>query len=404
MDSDPAYACIITPLGEGGIGIVALWGPGAARVLDILFVGTRRRGSSLPVGTIAHGTIRRQGEVMDEVIVARPGAPHEGLSEPYFEINCHGGVVAVRCVFECAVAAGARAVAPAAVNARPDGPPLSPRAVRAYALAALAHVPTRLGARVLLQQANGALTEELHRVCELLGSGDAAAADSSVRRLLETAKLGRALLRPPRVALLGPPNAGKSTLFNALCRAERVIVDPEPGTTRDVIAETVSVGGVPFEIMDSAGIGESADELEQKAAGRARALAWHCQVVLAVFDCRVGLQAGWLPAIPHDARLVLVANKVDLVGPAGCEPVPCPQHAQSAIRVSALTGRNIERVEDALLEPYERLLDDAAQGSPVVFSPGQERALTVTREVLARHGSAAALASLQEARGNGSTR
>jgi hypothetical protein len=72
--------------------------------------------------------------------------------------------------------------------------------------------------------------------------------------------------------------------------------------------------------------------------------------------------------------------------------------------VPALTGRNIERVEDALQEPYERLLDDAAQGSPVVFSPGQERALTATREVLARHGSAAALASLQEARGNGSTR
>ncbi|KPK61807.1 MAG: hypothetical protein AMK73_07655, partial [Planctomycetes bacterium SM23_32] len=275
----------MTPPGEGGIGIIALAGAGAARLLDRVFVGTRRGASELPLGAIAHGTVRRQAEVVDEVIVARLQAE----AEPRFEVNCHGGIVAVRAVLRCLEEAGARVVDPSQFMPRArGGGPLSPSGVRERALAALPHALTRLGAAMLLHQAGGALGDEVGRVCHLLDAGRPEEAAARLDAALEMAPLGRALLNPPKVALLGPPNVGKSTLLNALLHEERVIVHHEPGTTRDVVAETVSLGGVPFELMDSAGIRATDDDLERMAVDRAADLAARCDVALVLFDARDG--------------------------------------------------------------------------------------------------------------------
>ncbi len=368
MSPDTPQAILLTSPGEGGIGIIALRGPGAMRVLGRVFGGTRRAAAELEPGMMAHGTIRRDGRVLDEVILARvePDAP--APPGPWYEVNCHGGVMAVRAVLDRLIEAGARR----ADLAPPAGPPLSREGIRRRALAALPHAPTRLTVLMLLHQARGALADEAERIAGLLEHDQAAEAVRRLDALLETAPLGRALLEAPRVALIGPPNAGKSTLFNALFEQERVIVHEEPGTTRDIVSEVVSVRGVPFRIMDAAGIGETADEVERLAVERARALARQCEVALAVFDVRRGADAGLIPPMRPEARLITVLNKTDLLeGP----PPDSPAAGGPVVRISARERTNLADLEDALLAPYAALLPRCREGGPIVFSGEIEDAL-----------------------------
>ncbi len=360
MANSHTRACLLTPPGEGGIGIIALAGPGSARVLDAVFAGTRRRASALAQGAVAHGTIRRGGAVVDEVIVARVGDA--------FEVNCHGGVAAVRAVLACLEEAGAQLVTAAEFAGPTSGDPLSPEGIRARALALLPGAPTRLAAAMLLHQADGVLAREL----DAIAACDGVEAARRLDALLRTAPLGRALLQPPRVALLGPPNAGKSTLLNALLEEERVIVHPEPGTTRDVVRETVSVRGVPFEVMDAAGIRAAEDEVERLAVERAAALAGACEVALLVYDAREDPERALAEVPPPgpDARVILVANKSDLlVGPA----------RGGGVLISAKRRQGLDALEAELLAPYADLIEPAGAGAAVVFDEEIEAALRAHR-------------------------
>jgi len=343
------YASLITPPGQGGIGIIAVCGDGAAEVIDRVFVGTRRGAGAMPPGALAHGVVRRGDDVVDEVIVAHlPDA--DGL--PRFEVNCHGGAAAVRAVMGCLEAAGAAIVTHDDPAPESDGDPLSAESVRAAALAALPSAPTRLAVTMLLHQAAGALARQ------------AASADRTA--LLATAPLGLALLNPPRVALLGPPNAGKSTLLNTLLAEERVIVHHEPGTTRDIVSDTVGIRGVPFLLMDTAGIRHSDDDIERHAVRRATGLAADCDVALVLFDIRVGPDAA-LAALPTDARIIMVANK--------CDAAPDVAPPQGAIAISAREHLNITALEDALLASYLPHLQACRDGAATVFTRVQAQSI-----------------------------
>lgn len=387
MSPETPQAALLTPIGEGGIGVIALWGAGATDVLDEVFAGTRRSAGDMRVGMVAHGTVRRGGEVLDEVIVARVAPPGPGVTGPCFEVNCHGGVAAVQAVMDRLLEAGARR----GEWAPPAGPALSREGIRQRAMAALPHAPTRLSVLMLLHQAQGALAYEIARLSDLLDAGNAEMGRRCIEGLLATAPLGHALLEPPRVALLGPPNAGKSTLFNALFEEERVIVDEQPGTTRDVVAETVSVRGVPFRILDAAGIGVPAGELERRAVERARGLGRDCDVALAVFDVRDGADHALLPPLRSGARLITVLNKNDLVR----EPGPAGEAADGpVVRISAKQHTNIDRLEEALLEPYNGLLRRCREGNAVIFDEGQDEALRRVGEVLEAEGAEEAARTL----------
>jgi len=384
-----ATAAVITPPGEGGIGIIALAGPGAGEILDAVFRGSRKQARQMRPGSIAHGRIVHDGATVDEVIVARadhPGRPGEG---PQFEVNCHGGVAAVQAVLGCLRGAGAQVVPWEQLPRDPQlvQPPLSPRAIRAQALARLPRAHTRLAARMLLHQMRGALSAELSAL-----RGDLSRGEGHTRRLralLETASLGRALLQPPRVLLAGPPNVGKSSLLNALLRRERVIVHDRPGTTRDVVRETVSIRGVPFELIDSAGIWDGAEELELMAVQKAIYLLGKCEVVLWVRDARRAPLRSSGDALPRAAagRIITVANKADLAGARG--------EGAADLLVSAREGWNIEKVEDALLAPYAALIGPCERGGPIVFTDEAERALAHLADVLDRRGPAEALCRLE---------
>jgi tRNA modification GTPase len=402
MEEQGAHASLITPPGEGGIGIVSLWGPGALEVLEQVFVGSKRRAGQIPSGAIAHGTIRRAGEVLDEVIVARLEPEGLGVPEPYFEVNCHGGIMAVQAVLRRLEEAGTTVVDSSELSALSpaESGPLSGEAIRVRALAQLPRAPTRLAAAMLLHQAEGALSRELADVAELLDARDGRRAATELHGLLATARLGRALLAPPKVALLGPPNVGKSTLLNALLEEERVIVHQEPGTTRDVVAETVSLGGVPFELLDSAGIREAEDDVEREAVGRAARLAGQCEVALLIFDAREGPARALdlAPTLRADARVILVGNKVDLLPDASREyQLPDNLADVPVLCISAQMKANLRGLESMLLEPYENLIERCRCGKGVLFDTEAEGALRGVLESLATSGSQAALSVLRAA-------
>mgnify|MGYP006287824445 FL=1 len=398
MHSEPPYVAVITPPGEGGIGIIALWGPGAVRVLAENFAGSSRDAAQLDPGAMGHGSIRRDGQTLDEVILARLGPPHEKVEAPYFEVNCHGGAMAVRAVLGRLEEAGARVVDPTEVQKPATGPPLSRDRISAAAGRELLHAPTRLSLIMLLHQKDGALSRALDDISKLLDSGEKAEALDRLDALLAIAPLGRALVDPPQVALLGPPNAGKSTLFNALLEQERVIVHHEPGTTRDVVRETVSIRGVPFELMDAAGIAPPRDGVEEHAVNRARRLAGRCDVALIVFDARAGHIPDGLPSINPEARRLAAANKMDLVSPDEAERLSPPE-ADEFVHVSALHGRNLEQLEEALLAPYAEFTQQCREGAPVPFDKEAVRALETVREELANGSAPVAVALLRELRG-----
>ncbi len=392
VDHTRTYASLITPPGEGGIGIIALWGPAAVDILSESFVGSSRSAEQLPAGALAHGVIRKDGRTLDEIILARLRPPHPGLAGPYFEVNCHGGVMAVRGVLRRLEQAGARVVEPDELQRAEAGPPLSRGAICAAARRELLRAPTRLSVLMLLHQARGALSREIDRVSGLLERGESGAALRRLEALLAAAPLGRALVHPPRGALLGPPNAGKSTLFNALLEEERVVVHHQPGTTRDVVTETVSIRGVPFELMDAAGIAPPRDGVEEHAVRRARDLARRCDVALVLFDARTRKLPDSLPQINPKARRIAVANKVDLLPEeGGGRLLACD--GTDLVRVSALRAQNLDGLERALVRPYREHIPSCRQGGPVPFNEETVEALEAVRAELA-DGSASGPARL----------
>ena len=391
-----ASAAIITPQGEGGIGIIVLAGAGAEGVLDAVFRGSRRSAGELAPGRIAHGRIVRGGAVVDEVIVARVPCGDEG---PVFEINCHGGVQAVRAVLRCLVEAGARQAGAGALPGPREDParPLGAESVRSAALALLPRAQTRLGARMLLAQAAGALSAEVASLGDELGAAPERARQR-LARLLDTAPLALALLEPPKVLLTGPPNVGKSTLMNALLRRERVIVHHRPGTTRDVVRELVSLRGVPMELMDSAGLREARGEIERRAVGKAAGLIADCDVALALFDARRG--PGWalerLEELRAAGRLILVGNKIDLLRRGQRAPeLPPELGGVQATFISAREGRGIELVEEALLAPYAGVTVSIEQGGAAAFTPRIAAALERVAAALEEGGADLAGMELQ---------
>lgn len=383
-------AALVTPPGEGGISIVALAGPGAARILDDAFRGTHRPAGRLAPGDIAHGRIVRKDTTLDEVIVARVDVD----GAPTYEVNCHGGAQAVQAVLRRLEEAGATIVpAPMPGGDVPETDrPLAQRAIRAAALRLLPRARTRLGVRMLLSQADGALRGEL----DAMASRDAPRTRERLSRLLATAPPALALLTPPRVLLMGPPNVGKSTLMNALLRRDRVIVHHYPGTTRDVVRELVSMHGIPMELMDTAGIRTAADEVERQAVRKATDLVAHCDVALVLFDAREGPDwaAQRIQAIRGVPRVILVGNKVDLLAAVPADsPVPGDLAQATQVFVAARDGRGIEDVEAALLAPYRKAAEALKRGAGAAFT---DAIVTALKHVAARLNEAGRDSALEE--------
>lgn len=329
---------VVTPPGRGGIGVVRISGSQARAIAAAML---RPAGLEPRRATLTR-VVGPDGRPLDEVVVTLFPSPHSYTTEDVVEVSAHGSPALLRAIVNAAVAAGARLAEPgeftfrAFLHGRLD-------LVQAEAVADLVDAVTPLQARVAFDQLDGTLTgaigrldEELFDLAARLEASldfpeegyhfvDAADARATVVRvgdgveaLLASAGRGRLIREGCRVAILGKPNVGKSTLFNWLVGSDRAIVAETPGTTRDLVTETVDFEGLRLGLIDTAGQRAGTDAVEREGISRARAAAGVADLALVVLDVSSPLDADdhEVLAATAGALRVVVWNKADL-GTAG---------------------------------------------------------------------------------------
>ncbi|HVV70358.1 MAG TPA: tRNA uridine-5-carboxymethylaminomethyl(34) synthesis GTPase MnmE, partial [Verrucomicrobiae bacterium] len=334
-------AAIATPLGEAGLAVIRISGPSALVLADRCFIpagSAAPKPSTAPSHTIHFGHIIRAGVVVDEVLLAVMRAPRTFTREDVVEVTCHGGVLACKAVLDALLESGARLAEPgeftrrAFLNGRID-------LAQAEAVTDLIHSRTELALRAANEQLAGKLSRRINELREELMRGLAhieahidfpdedIAPDtrsqlvarlenglSFIDNLLRTAPEGQILRRGIRAAIIGRPNAGKSSLLNELLGRDRAIVSAIPGTTRDTIEETANIRGVPVVFIDTAGLRDARDEIELEGIRRSRHALEQAELILHVLDASEPLTEGDRNFLAESAgkKRILVRNKIDL--------------------------------------------------------------------------------------------
>jgi tRNA modification GTPase len=420
FSTDDTIVAVATPPGRGGIGIVRISGARAAGIAGALTAGRSFAPRHATLATIA----ANDGRAIDRAVVTFFPAPHSYTGEDVIEVSAHGSPVVLQQIVASAVDAGARLANPgeftlrAYLNGRID-------LVQAEAVGDLIEAVTPAQARLAFDALEGTLTDRIRSVdralmdliAQLEASLDfpdegyhfvapdaallaieAAVADIDV--VLADARRGRLIREGLTLAIVGRPNAGKSTLFNRLVGAERAIVTDVPGTTRDLVTERMDLNGIPVTLVDTAGLrSETADPIEEEGIARARSAAETADALIVVLDLSQLLtddDQTVMTATASRAR-VIVATKADLAHAWAAEPL-------QAVTVSALTDSGVERLRGEIVKALD-------------IEPGRDRAaianvrhidlMNRARRALSSAGAAAAagaseefvVADLHEARG-----
>ena len=330
MEGGDTIAALATPFGSGAVAILRLSGPQAIDFAGRIFRG-RRPVAQITSGTVSLGRIEADGVVIDEVLLTVFRAPRSYTGEDVVEISGHGGVVVAQSILQTILGVGARPAQPgeftrrAFLNGRMDLTQaeavmdlISARG-EASARAAAGQLEGRLG-RVVEDLRKEAITALAHLEAFIdfpeegidPESGKALLVrieglSSKVEQLLSTADEGRMLREGVRLVIRGDPNVGKSSLLNLLVGYDRAMVSDRPGTTRDSIEENLSLRGIPFRVVDTAGLRESEDPLELEGMRRTRRHVEEADVVLHLLD-----GASWVGGDVGSANEIPVLNKIDL--------------------------------------------------------------------------------------------
>jgi tRNA modification GTPase len=341
-----ARVCLLTPEARGAVAVVRVWGADALQVVDAAF--RPARGTRLAESSRERPLLGRLGTGLGDEVVA----VIVGKEPPEVEVHCHGGAGAVGLVIESLVAVGAERLAPTSWIEHD-----SRSTIEAQARVDLFKSLTARTAEILLEQVHGALARELDEIIQLC-ERDTARALAGIDRLIAASSVGLRLTSGWSIALAGRPNVGKSRLLNALAGYERAIVDPTPGTTRDVVTVRTAVDGWPIEIADTAGLRDAGDSLEAAGIERARARQAGSDLTVLVLDRSEPLTAadhGLIAALP-DA--LVVANKVDL--PAAWWQPSC----RAIMSISAERGDGLEHLALALARRLVPESPDPGSGVP----------------------------------------
>lgn len=401
-------AAVATGAGAASIGVIRISGPDAADIAGRIFRRGRRR-RSLDLTTVASHRLLygfvidpADGATLDEVMLGWMAAPRTFTGEDTVELSCHGGPVTLGEVLRVVLAAGARPAEHGEFSLRAF---LNGRLDLTQAEAVLAVVGARTGdgLRLAVGDLTGALAARLrpaqHALVELTAHLDALAdfpddevppadiaaglarATAAVADVLAGVRTGQLYREGARVALVGRPNVGKSSLLNALLRNDRAIVTPIAGTTRDVVSEVAAIGGLPVTLLDTAGIAPSDDPVEQLGIARSRQALASAAAAVLVLDGSVTPEADDLSIaqtlierLPagfgaEAAPVTLAINKADLPGAAQnavTDLLPgCP-----VVHVSATTGAGLVALEAAIITS---LGADSGAAQPSLLT-GRQRA------------------------------
>jgi len=379
---DDTIVAIATPSGRGGIGVVRLSGADASNIARPML--RLAHGHDLEAGRAHFGELIEPatGERLDEVVVIFFAKPHSYTTDDVVEISCHGSPVVLRHVVQMALAGGARLAEPgeftmrAFLNGRID-------LTQAEAVRDLIESQTLYQAQVAARQLEGGLSKRLQltkqKLIELVAVLEAgvdfaeddvsvmpdeqilariAAIRAPLEELLASFAFGKIVHEGLTLAIIGRPNVGKSSLFNRLAECERAIVTATPGTTRDLVSETVSFGGIPVRLVDTAGIRTALDEAESIGVRKSMEAMADADIVLVVLDVSEFAGSDFTPdrdllVKTQDRLRIVVCNKSDLL-PADRNRIisnlQLDEQTPPVVFTSALTGEGIEQLRSMILE------------------------------------------------------
>jgi len=392
MYDQDTIAAIATPVGEGAVAIVRVSGPDAERIATSVFVRAQGKNGKLASHRLYHGKIQdpRSKKFVDEVLLVIMRKPRSYTGEDIVEVHCHGGTFVVRRVLGLMLSQGARHAERgeftkrAFLNGRLD-------LAQAEAVLDLIGARTDKGIELALNQVDGGLSkwmrelrEELLAIMvqieaaidfpeeeiELLQRRGLIAKIEHLRQkicdILTSYEWGRLFRDGARVCICGRPNVGKSSLLNALLGEDRVIVTDVPGTTRDVIEESVNLDGLPVVLWDTAGIRETDDRIEQIGVNLSRRYLEKSEAVLVTLDGSESIAPADLALLEslNGKNALIVINKSDLPQRLDVGELKNRGFLQAMAFVSAKTGSGIE----GLKEQLRNLMAGCQEEPPIVLT------------------------------------
>ena len=366
-EQSDTIAALATPAGRGGVGIIRVSGPNAAKIAQTILgkIPAPRQAEYLAFYDL-------EGRVLDSGLALYFPNPHSFTGEDVLELQGHGGPVVLDLILQQTLQLGARLARPGEFSERAflnDKIDLA----QAEAIADLIEAGSEQAARSATQSLQGVFSDWVHATVEALTelrmfveaaidfpeeeidflADDRVTAKlefllSDIDRVMDTAHQGQLLREGMRIVLAGQPNTGKSSLLNALAGRETAIVTEIPGTTRDVLKEEINIDGMPLHIIDTAGLRESGDLVEQEGIRRTWQEIEQADCVLLLLDDRLGFSESEqqiLDQLPHQLPVTRVFNKIDLSG-ARAEIVEDENGVK--IKLSAKNGEGIDHLRDHL--------------------------------------------------------
>lgn len=399
MVKQDTIVAIATPQGRGGIGVVRLSGERAVE-LALQLIKTVKAPLEVQRSTLGKFIDPKTRKTLDEVVVTSYRRPHSYTGEDVVEVSCHGSPVILQFLVECCLAAGARAAEPgefsmrAFLNGRID-------LTQAEAIRDLIESQTLYQARVAARQLAGSLSARinphkqalLNLIARLEAGIDFADDDVDVmdwvalegqldtirddlKKMVEGYSYGRIVREGLSLSVVGRPNVGKSSLFNQLLKADRAIVTEIPGTTRDLVAESASIEGIPVHLVDTAGIRSTVDAVEKIGVERTHQAMADADLRLLVVDASKDWTEEDTELLCKTLRmgsLLVAANKTDLPERTGRKAIKKEIQAAeggSSVKVeivvtSALTGKGIEELRNRIIQVAGGGSNPASEGELV---------------------------------------
>lgn len=375
---EDTIAAISTPIGIGGIGIIRVSGKEAISIVDKIFRAANKKSLyEVNSHTITYGHIVSQsGKVLDEVLIMLMKGPKTFTREDVIEINCHGGPIPLNAVLMETINAGARLAESgeftkrAFLNGRID-------LAQVEAIMDIIESKTELSLSQAVGQLEGNLSKKIKEYQDILMQiiarievsidypeydedepitndfeSELRALLNELNELLKTADTGKMIREGVKTAIVGRPNVGKSSLLNALLEENKAIVTDIPGTTRDVVEAYLNIDGIPFQLLDTAGIRETEDVVEQIGVERSKHSIEEADLVLMLIDAHEGLLEKDKEILQgvHGKHVIYVLNKMDLESNISTEIVKEYISNGKLVHISAKEQEGLKELKDAMKE------------------------------------------------------